>query len=481
MMSYITEKPSNPGDKKQKNIRKEEKCKQGRRIIICLAWLVIWQTCAALTDSELLLPSPLVTLRAICRLATEKSFYADAAWTIARCMIAMLLSFGAGITAALAAYKQDAVRDFLKLPVNFFKSVPVMAIIIYVILLASSNWVAIIVCFMMCFPIVYTNVLCGLDSVTAEYLELAEICRLTEKQKRQLIYLPAIRQDINAALRLVCGISWKAVIAAEVLSIPDFSLGYEMMNAKYYLETDKLFAYIIAIVALSLLFERLVMGLAAYSEKTARVRVRTRGTVCKQDPSPEVSICNVFKNFEDKSVLDDVTINFESASVTGVSGASGRGKTTLARIVAGLAEADSGKVLFQGAGNVKISFLFQEDRLLPWLSVYDNLALGRLRDAGEDLEGEIRQMARDLEIEEAIFAMPEELSGGMRHRVALGRTFLANANLMILDEPFRGLDQELKERILGRLWQKNIEGKTVILISHNREDCENLTERVISI
>ena len=481
MMSYITEKPSNPGDKKQKNIRKEGKCKQGRRIIICLAWLVIWQTCAALTDSELLLPSPLVTLRAICRLATEKSFYADAARTIARCMIAMLLSFGAGITAALAAYRHDVARDFLKLPVNFFKSVPVMAIIIYVILLASSNWVAIIVCFMMCFPIVYTNVLCGLDSVTAEYLELAEICRLTEKQKRQLIYLPAIWQDISAALRLVCGISWKAVIAAEVLSIPDFSLGYEMMNAKYYLETDKLFAYIIAIVALSLLFERLVMGLAAYSEKTARVRVRTRGTVCKQEAPPEVSICNVFKSFEGKSVLEDATITFEPGTVTGVSGASGRGKTTLARIVAGLAEADSGKVLFQGAGNVKISFLFQEDRLLPWLSVYDNLALGRLRDAGEDLEGEIRQMARNLEIEEALFAMPEELSGGMRHRVALGRTFLANANLMILDEPFRGLDQGLKQRILDRLWQKNIKNKTVILISHSREDCENLTERVISI
>ena len=481
MMSYITEKPSNPGDKKQKNIRKEEKCKQGRRIIICLAWLVIWQTCAALTDSELLLPGPIATLKALCRLMGEKRFYIDAGYTLARCVIAMLLSFGAGMAAALAAYRRDAARDFLKLPVNFFKSVPVMAIIIYVILLASSNWVAIIVCFMMCFPIVYTNVLCGLDSVTAEYLELAEICRLTEKQKRQLIYLPAIRQDINAALRLVCGISWKAVIAAEVLSIPDFSLGYEMMNAKYYLETDTLFAYIIAIVALSLLFERLVMRLAAYSEKTARVRVRTRGTVCKQDPPPEVSLCNVSKRFEDKSVLDDVTINFESASVTGVSGASGRGKTTLARIAAGLAEADSGKVLFQGAGNVKISFLFQEDRLLPWLSVYDNLALGRLRDAGEDLEGEIRQMARDLEIEEALFAMPEELSGGMRHRVALGRTFLANANLMILDEPFRGLDQGLKRRILGRLWQKNIEGKTVILISHSREDCENLTERVISI
>ncbi len=479
-MSYITEKLSNR-EEKEKNIKKEQKSKQGRKILVCLAWLVIWQTCAMLAGSELLLPSPVATMRAILRLAMEKSFYIDAGATLARCVIAMLLSFGAGMTAAFAAYKRERIRDFLKLPVSFFKSVPVMAIIIYVILLASSDWVAIIVCFIMCFPIVYTSALCGLDSVSAEYIELAEIYGLTERQKRQLIYLPAIRSDVNAALRLVCGISWKAVIAAEVLSIPDFSLGYEMMNAKYYLETDRLFAYILAIVCLSLIFERLVMGLAGRMEKKARVRVKACGQTRKQETPPEVSLCNVFKNFKDKSVLDDVTIKFESGIVTALSGASGRGKTTIARIIAGLAAADGGKVLVQGTENVKIAFLFQEDRLLPWLSVYDNMALCRINDAGDALDEEIRGIARDLEIEEALFSMPEELSGGMKHRVALGRTFLARANLMILDEPFRGLDAELKQRILNRLWQKNIKDKTVIFISHSRQDCENLTERVISI
>lgn len=479
-MSYITEKLSNR-EEKEKNIKKEQKSKQGRKILVCLAWLVIWQTCAMLAGSELLLPSPVATMRAILRLAMEKSFYIDAGATLARCVIAMLLSFGAGMTAAFAAYKRERIRDFLKLPVSFFKSVPVMAIIIYVILLASSDWVAIIVCFIMCFPIVYTSALCGLDSVSAEYVELAEVYGLTERQKRQLIYLPAIRSDINAALRLVCGISWKAVIAAEVLSIPDFSLGYEMMNAKYYLETDRLFAYIIAIVCLSLIFERLVMGLAGCMEKKARVRVKACGQTREQEMPPEVSLCNVFKSFDDKSVLDDVTIKFESGIVTALSGASGRGKTTIARIIAGLAAADGGKVLVQGTENVKIAFLFQEDRLLPWLSVYDNMALCRINDAEDALDEEIQEIARDLEIEEALFSMPEELSGGMKHRVALGRTFLARANLMILDEPFRGLDIGLKQRILNRLWQKNIKDKTVIFISHSRQDCENLTERVISI
>lgn len=248
MKNCITEVPSNRTEKKQKNKGKTREIKQGRKVFICLAWLVIWQLAAFAVGNELLLPSPLQTLKALGQLVRETGFYIDAAWTVARCLIAMLLSFAVGIAAAWAAYKHRTARDFLKLPVSFFKSVPVMAIIIYVILLVSSNFVAVIVCFIMCFPIVYTNVLGGLDAVSREFLDVAAVYGLTEAQKRRLVYIPSIRPNLNAALRLVCGLSWKAVIAAEVLSIPDFSLGYEMMNAKYYLETGRLFAYIAAIV-----------------------------------------------------------------------------------------------------------------------------------------------------------------------------------------------------------------------------------------
>lgn len=481
MKNCITEVPSNRTERKQKNKEKTREIKQGRKVFICLAWLVIWQLAAFAVGSELLLPSPLQTLKALGQLVRETGFYIDAAWTVARCLIAMLLSFAVGIAAAWAAYKHRTARDFLKLPVSFFKSVPVMAVIIYVILLVSSNFVAVIVCFIMCFPIVYTNVLGGLDAVSGELLDVAAVYGLTEAQKRRLIYIPSIRPNLNAALRLVCGLSWKAVIAAEVLSIPDFSLGYEMMNAKYYLETGRLFAYIAAIVFLSILFEKLVMRAASCVEKNAAVRLKPHGEKKRQDLAPEIQLSGISKNYENKSVLSDVAITFESGTVTAVSGPSGRGKTTLAMIIAGLIEADAGKVVVRGDTDVKLSFLFQEDRLLPWLTVYDNMALGRTNDAGHELDAQIRRTAEALELTEVLFSLPAELSGGMRHRVALGRTFLSNANLMILDEPFRGLDEELKERIVQRLWKETTKGKTVILISHNSGDCEKLSEKVVWI
>lgn len=83
-------------------------------------------------------------------------------------------------------------------------------------------------------------------------------------------------------------------------------------------------------------------------------------------------------------------------------------------------------------------------------------------------------MAESLGIGDNLWQLPDQLSGGMRHRVALGRTLLADAEIVILDEPFRGLDKERKESIVNKLYDRYIEGKTLILISHNDEDKELL-------
>ena len=113
----------------------------------------------------------------------------------------------------------------------------------------------------------------------------------------------------------------------------------------------------------------------------------------------------------------------------------------------------------RGAADVKLSFLFQEDRLLPWLTVYDNMALSRINDAGHELDAQIRRTAEALELTEVLFSLPAELSGGMRHRVALGRTFLSNANLMILDEPFRGLTKNSRNALCSDYGKKPQRGR----------------------
>ncbi|MBQ4649096.1 MAG: ATP-binding cassette domain-containing protein [Firmicutes bacterium] len=450
-----------------------------KNIIASLLWLAIWQAAAAAVGNGLLLPGPAGTVRALAGLAVTGEFYLNMGWTFFRCILAMVLSFGAGALCAGAACRWPAAKSILSLPVAFFKAVPVMALVIYVILLADSDWVAVIVCFFMCFPIVYANILAGLESMPEEYLELTRIYGLGRWQRIRLIYVPGILPHIRSAVSLIAGISWKAVVAAEVLSIPKYSLGYEMLNAKYYLETANLFAYIVTIVALSLAFEKLIKAamnrIEWHGYEGSKVE-RGRSVNDTSLSAPEVSCHSLSKSFGGKLVLDDVNVTFGEGKVTAVMGPSGEGKTTLARIIAGLETADGGQVEF--SDEAVVSFLFQEDRLLPWLNIYDNIVLSV---GGAECSARVRTLAERLEISDTLWQLPAALSGGMRHRAALARTFLAECNLLILDEPFRGLDDALKERIVNKLWEIETAGKTVILITHNQDDVEKLGDVVAKL
>lgn len=441
----------------------------GRQVVVCLFWLALWQLGAMAVSNELLLPSPVATVNALVGLFASTEFYMNVGWTLFRCLISMALAFCLGLLMAWLSHRNKAVRELISLPVWFFKAVPVMAIIIYVILIASADWVAIIVCFLMCFPIAYTNILSGLDSIPKELVELSQVYDLTRWQQIRYISMPAIASHIDAAIELIAGLSWKAVVTAEVLSIPKYSLGYEMINAKYYLETPTLFAYICVIVALSLLVEKVINVILkkSHSRGYSGTKMKFNGRTVAAGKAPEIRIAGLKKAYEDKAVLEDVNLTFEAAKPSVISAPSGYGKTTLARIIAGLEKADFGSI--SADTNMTISYLFQEDRLVPWLNVYDNMVLGMAARQTSPNNDEIAEVAKALEIEEVLYSLPEELSGGMKHRVALGRTFLSPCNVMILDEPFRGLDGDLKDRILANLWDKVTAEKTVIVITHEAE------------
>ena len=473
-------------------------------LILTAVWILIWQIGTFLVDNPLLLPGPVDTLQALVSMAGEHVFYLNALWTIGRCLLAMVLSFCAGAAGAWGAYQWRPVRRLLALPVAFFKAVPVMAVVIYIILLADSDWVAVIVCFFMCFPVVYTNLLEGLDAAGTEFLELAEVCGLNRKEEIRHIFLPALLPQIKASAELLSGLSWKAVVAAEVLSIPAYSLGYPMLNAKYYLETADLFAYILVIVGLSLLFARAVRHAMAgmewkpYRESRLRDRAKSESLQKTKESGepPEILISHLGKAFGEKKVLEDFSMTFPSGEVTALMGPSGQGKTTLMRMIAGLDSPDRGEIRLEppaadrwrreeGADRPSpenTAFLFQEDRLLPWMNLFDNMALPLLhRGTGQaERKDTVEAMAESLELTDALYKLPSQMSGGMRSRAALGRTFLMEGKVMILDEPLRGLDEELKKRVVAALWDRYTKRHTTIVVTHNREDAELLADRTIT-
>lgn len=189
----------------------------------------------------------------------------------------------------------------------------------------------------------------------------------------------------------------------------------------------------------------------------------------------DIRVEHAVKRFEGKAVLDDVSLVFPERAVSCLMGASGIGKTTLLNAMMGFVALDKGTI--SGLPD-KIACVFQEDRLLEGFSALQNLrfVLGKRADEAL-LCGHLKQLG--LEPEEMLKPV-STLSGGMRRRVALARAVLYNAELLLLDEAFKGLDEETR-RVAIRYVLQHTRGKTVVAVTHETEEARLLHGHIVTL
>ena len=185
---------------------------------------------------------------------------------------------------------------------------------------------------------------------------------------------------------------------------------------------------------------------------------------------------NLCFSYVDQPVLQNVCIELTADQPVVLLGGSGMGKTTLLRILAGLMKADAGEI--EGIDkNTRIAVMYQEDRLFPHLTVYKNLKLIRPGVTREEAAG----LLAELNLEAAVLdQLPRELSGGMRRRIALARALLFEADLVLMDEPFQGLDLDTRRMALTAV-KKWTKGRPTLLISHEPEDGPALGAKTLTI
>ena len=185
-------------------------------------------------------------------------------------------------------------------------------------------------------------------------------------------------------------------------------------------------------------------------------------------------VCNLCKSFGDNVVLKNLSFEIAPGEKVFLSAPSGKGKTTLLRILSGLEKADGGSV--EGISPRDISYCFQEPRLFPQLTALQNI-LCILPDPKKEEERGL-ELLKALGLEDGANKLPKELSGGMKQRVALARALMSDRPVLLLDEPFAALDAELKDSV-RRIVADLSRDKTLILVSHQPEDGEILTKRTI--
>jgi len=186
--------------------------------------------------------------------------------------------------------------------------------------------------------------------------------------------------------------------------------------------------------------------------------------------------------------LDDVSLSIPAGSFVAIVGPSGCGKSTLLNIVAGLLTPSTGRVRVDGeelAGlNRRATYMFQQDALLPWKTVRENVALGLTLGGVAKPDAQTRADAWLARVGLAAFAShyPSQLSGGMRKRVVMAQNWILDRSILLMDEPFSALDvhtrQQMESELLA-LWEEKTLNKTIVFVTHDLEEAIALADEVV--
>lgn len=230
----------------------------GVRLFAVCFWLLVWQLAAWAIDARIILVGPLEVLARLASLATTGEFWASVGLSLGRIALGLVAGIAAGVVLAVAASRVRILRELLAPLVGALKAVPVASFVILVLLWVSSSSLSIVIAWIMAFPIVYANVLEGIEQTDPQLLEMADVFDVRPLDRLRLIYLSQVLPYFRVAVSLALGLSWKAGIAAEVIGLPDLTIGEHLYDAKVYLDTPDLFAWTVAIVVVSVALEALV-------------------------------------------------------------------------------------------------------------------------------------------------------------------------------------------------------------------------------
>ena len=224
-------------------------------------WLAVWQCAAMAIGQEVFLVSPVQALGTLAELLPQAEFWQRVGFSAGH----ILLGFGLGavcsVLLSVAAERWVWVEVLLAPVMQLVKATPVASFIILALVWVSGSSLSILISFLMVLPVLYGAVRTGIESADPQLLEMARVFRLPLARRVRAIWLPAVLPAFQQGCSVALGICWKSGVAAEVIGLPDGSIGDALYRAKITLSTGELFAWTFVIILLSAGFERLFLAL----------------------------------------------------------------------------------------------------------------------------------------------------------------------------------------------------------------------------
>lgn len=225
-----------------------------------LFWLIIWQLAASYVNKELFLPVPaLVAARAIELLPTW-GFWHIIALSLARIALGFGLGVAAGFILAVLTHINRPADIIISPALKAMLATPMASFIILLLVWFTPGSVPVLVSFLVVLPVIWRNIRAGINAADQQLLEMARLFRLSRRRILRRLYLPSLMPHFLSACITAMGLAWKSGIAAEVISYPRLGIGSELQAGRVYLQTADVFVWTIAVIILSLLIERLLVG-----------------------------------------------------------------------------------------------------------------------------------------------------------------------------------------------------------------------------
>ena len=462
--------------------------------LIILFWLLIWQLATTLIDNHIAFASPLDTLQALFTLTGSRQFWVSVFSSFGKLALGFFLATITGILLAILSACSEIIRLFLSVPMQFMKTVPVVSFIILALLWIPTKYLSIVISFLMVLPVMYTNIQKGIDNTDIRLLEMAKTYRIGLFHTFRYIYIPAVFPFFLSACSIGLGLCFKSGIAAEVIGRPSHSIGEALYEAKLYLLTKEVFAWTVVIITISICFEK---GLLFLFRKLQE-RIRTtpismdnistntcsanvtlshffsplQTNLAEQSTEPLIQLANIHKQFNTQVVLQDFSLTIHSGDKIACMGPSGIGKTTISRLLLGLLTPDRGTITMSKP--CSIAAVFQENRLCMDTDAITNVLFTAFPNAKNKTEKQlailqIQSLFEQLDLTDYENKPVSQLSGGMQRRVALARALLTDSELLLLDEPFKGLDSALKQKVM-QVTKEFSKGRALFFITHEETE-----------
>lgn len=227
-----------------------------RKTAILLFWLILWQIASDWIHKPIYLVGPMETIQALLRLTGSSSFWTAVWGSLARIGAGFGLAALVGLGLGTVAHFLPFVGELLSPIVSLMKTVPVASFVILALIWAGAEQLALVISFVVVFPMIYLNTMAGLAATDPLLLEMAQVFRIRRWDCLWQIYRPAVAPYLLSACQVALGMSWKSGIAAEVIGTPAFSIGENLYMAKVFFSTDELFAWTAVVIVLSFLFEK---------------------------------------------------------------------------------------------------------------------------------------------------------------------------------------------------------------------------------